>query len=244
MYEYWLGYLALNIWLGRSKSWYFSTNEISHNGHFFILNNFLEFMTFIFKRDYFIFAFDCLYSFIAAGHLKGKELGQLFRGRFQPRCFIQCQQMCNQNHPPLSLNKEGKHSFWKWKKIETIWMLDFIQLFFKWCTSCFCPLDLSLRGWLLIFKVTWNKVVRTIFEPFCGLSALHWLPLWTPSLRRPLYHPAMKSEFGDRICDFVLIKEVLLKSSFEMEVVFHSIDFNLSDFFEMIPKGGNVCIYC
>ena len=36
----WLGYSVLNIWLGRSKSWYFSTNEISHNGHFFILNNF------------------------------------------------------------------------------------------------------------------------------------------------------------------------------------------------------------
>ena len=71
-------------------------------------------MTFIFKRDYFIFAFDCLYSFIAAGHLKGKELGQLFRFWFQPRCFIQCQQMCNQNHPPLSVNKEGKNSFWKW----------------------------------------------------------------------------------------------------------------------------------
>ena len=31
------------------------------------------------------------------------------------------------------------------------------------------------------------------------------LPLWTPSLRRTPYHPAMKSEFWDRIFDFVQI---------------------------------------
>ena len=47
----------------------------------------------------------------------------------------------------------------------------------------------------------------------------------------------MKSEFGDRIFDFVLIKEVLLKSSFEMEIVFHFIDFNLSEFFEILGSG-------
>ena len=36
-------YSALNTWLGkRTKSRYLSTNEIPHNGHFFILNNLLK----------------------------------------------------------------------------------------------------------------------------------------------------------------------------------------------------------
>ena len=87
----WLGYSTLNIWLGRGKSWYFSTNEISHNGHFFILNNFLEFMTFVFKHSYFIFA---LYSFIS---FEGKIIETIILMLIPAKTFFQCQQMCNQN---------------------------------------------------------------------------------------------------------------------------------------------------
>ena len=38
----WHSYPALNIWLGRSEFWCLGTNEISQNGHFFILNHFPE----------------------------------------------------------------------------------------------------------------------------------------------------------------------------------------------------------
>ena len=64
-------------------------------------------MTFVFKHSYFIFA---LYSFIS---FEGKIIETIILMLIPAKTFFQCQQMCNQNLSPLSLNKEDKNSFWK-----------------------------------------------------------------------------------------------------------------------------------
>ena len=178
----WHGYSAPNIWLGRSKSWYFSTNEIFHNGHFFILNNFMEFMTFIFSRIYFIFALfvvQTLYRIITAWHLKGKELEQLFWRWFQPRCFFSVNRCVIRTILLCLATKTDLFQSFGNEKIRLKLFDCLISEWFKyswsrlskWCTPWFSSPWSQFEGLAANLSVTWNKVAPGIFEPFCALSA-------------------------------------------------------------------------
>ena len=69
------------------------------------------------------------------------------------------------------------------------------------------------------------------------------LPLWTPSLRRTPYHPAMKSEFWDRIFDFGQISFRIFGHFFQW-AKFHYITVWLLWFWIMNNKWSKITVGC